>query len=156
MFIKLLLLFTLVPIIELSILIKIGTYIGVLPTILLVGVTGIIGVSLARKQGFEIIGRIKANLRKSVIPTDELIGGLLILIGGVMLLTPGLLTDITGFVLILPGSRDIFAKFLKSKFRNYIKKNNIGYQQFDFSRSYDSESEEDFVDIGEDSREDGE
>ena len=127
MFIKLLLLFTLVPIIELAILIKLGSYIGLIYTILLVGLTGIIGVSLARSQGFKIITNIKDKLQKGTIPTDDMIGGLLILIGGVLLLTPGLITDITGFSLILPGTRHIIANIVKIKFKKYVRNNQINY-----------------------------
>ncbi|MFW5976345.1 MAG: FxsA family protein [Bacillota bacterium] len=123
MFFKLLLLFMLVPIIELALLIQIGGYIGVIYTVILVGITGIIGVSLARQQGFQVITRIKKALRKGEVPTDDLIGGLLILSGGIMLLTPGLITDITGFSLIIPGSRKIFIKLLKNRFKDYVKKN---------------------------------
>ncbi len=132
MLIKLIILFSIIPIIELAILIQVGTYAGVLFTVLLVALTGVVGVSLAKIQGLLVITKIKRDLNQGKIPADDLIGGLLILIGGVFLLTPGLLTDITGFALILPGSRYFFTKILKNKFKKYIGKH-ITSHQFGFS-----------------------
>ena len=145
MFLKLILLFTLVPMIELALLIKIGQYVGVIPTILLVAFTGIVGVSLARSQGYKVIRRIKLLLNQGRMPADDLIGGLLILIGGTMLLTPGLLTDITGFSLILPGSRNFYAKMVKNWFIKYMKKHDIN-----FHKDFDGDNysrEDDYIDI---------
>ncbi|TDX59135.1 FxsA family protein [Orenia marismortui] len=120
MFLRLLLLFTLIPMIELSLLIRIGSYMGLLPTLFLVAVTGVIGVSLAREQGFLVVSKIRKSLDSGKLPADSLIEGLLILIGGVMLLTPGLLTDISGFLLIIPLSRGIIRGLVKNKFKNHI------------------------------------
>ncbi|WP_018248232.1 FxsA family protein [Orenia marismortui] len=120
MFLRLLLLFTLIPMIELSLLIRIGSYMGLLPTLFLVAVTGVIGVSLAREQGFLVVSKIRKSLDSGKLPADSLIEGLLILIGGVMLLTPGLLTDISGFLLIIPLSRRIVRGLVKNKFKNHI------------------------------------
>jgi UPF0716 protein FxsA len=148
MFIKLLLLFTTVPIIELALLIKIGNYIGIIYTILLVIITGIIGVSLARSQGFIIITKVKEDLKQGNIPTNNMIEGLLILIGGILLLTPGLLTDITGFILILPGSRQIIAKFIISKLKIYIKNNHFKFKHIYFSGDqYSNKYNNNYVDI---------
>ncbi len=147
MFIKLLLLFTVVPIIELALLIRLGSYIGIIYTILLVGLTGVIGVSLARGQGFKIINKVKNKLQQGIIPADDMIEGLLILIGGVLLLTPGLITDIAGFSLILPGSRHIVAKFIKLKFKKYIRKNHIKYKNFNHYNQENTNYENDYVDI---------
>ncbi|MFW6006504.1 MAG: FxsA family protein [Bacillota bacterium] len=152
MFVKLLVLFMVVPIVELALLIKLGTYIGVISTVLLVGITGIVGVSLARQQGFQVISRVKTAVRRGEVPTDDLIGGLLILSGGIMLLTPGLLTDITGFSFIIPGSRKLYIKLFKNLFKDYVKKN-FDYQNFNFyNNSTDNEQEnnndyKDFIDI---------
>ena len=151
MFVKLLLLFMIVPIVELAILIRLGNYIGVIYTVLLVGLTGIIGVSLAKVQGLVIITRVKMQLMRGKVPADNLLGGLLILIGGAMLLTPGLLTDITGFALILPGSRDWGVKILKRKLKDYTKKNIDNYY-FNFRHNKQEEEEqtdkeEDYIDV---------
>lgn len=120
MFLRLLLLFTLVPMIELSLLINLGSYIGPLATLALVALTGVIGVSLAREQGFIVISKVRNSLDRGKLPADSLIEGLLILIGGVMLLTPGLLTDIAGFSLIIPLTRRIIKEVVKDKFKGHI------------------------------------
>lgn len=145
MFIRLLLLFTLLPIVELALLIKIGEHVGVIPTIILVASTGFLGVSLARSQGYKVITKIRDNLNAGKMPADELIGGLLILIGGTMLLTPGLLTDITGFTLIIPFSRKYYAQFIKRRISKYFEKKgfNINYQQYNNDYNFD----DDYIDI---------
>lgn len=146
MFVKLLLLFTIVPAVELALLIKIGQHMGVLATIFLVASTGIIGVSLARSQGYIVIKKIKTNLNRGQMPADDLIGGLLIIIGGTMLLTPGLLTDITGFSLILPGTRNFYAGIIKSKFKKHFTKKGFNvYHNSDQSSNY--KYKDDFIDI---------
>lgn len=132
MFLRLLLAFSLIPLIELALLIKVGSYMGVLPTIILVAGTGVLGVSLARSQGFQLFNQVRQTLEKGQLPADHLIEGLLILIGSVMLLTPGLLTDITGFTLIIPATRKIVARFAKIKFRHWIEKGriNVSYGEY--------------------------
>ena len=110
MFIRLLLLFTVVPIVELYLLIRLGTVIGVVPTVALVIVTGALGASLARWQGLGVIGRISEDLAQGRLPTDALIDGLLILIAGALLLTPGLITDALGFFLLVPQGRAVVRK----------------------------------------------
>lgn len=128
MFFKLLIIFATVPLIELALLIKIGEFIGIIPTIIIVGSTGIIGITLARRQGYQVIKKIKNNIELGKLPADDLIGGVLILIGGTMLLTPGILTDITGFSLIFPISRSIFVKIAKKKIKQYIDNNRRGIE----------------------------
>jgi len=125
MFLKLLLLFTVVPLIELALLIKIGAYIGVLATISIVIVTGILGASLAKYEGFSILNKIRNTLHSGGIPGDEMIEGLLIFVGGALLLTPGFLTDIAGFSLIIPASRKFLREYLKRKFKDKFTDQNI-------------------------------
>jgi len=136
MFLRLLLLFTIVPMVELSILINLGGYIGPLATLGLVALTGIIGVSLAREQGFVVISKIRSSLDKGKLPADSLIEGLLILIGGVMLLTPGLLTDITGFLLIIPITRNVIRDIVKSKFKVHINHRYTSFTHQDRGSNY--------------------
>ncbi|HKL74468.1 MAG TPA: FxsA family protein [Halanaerobiales bacterium] len=128
MFIKLLIVFATVPLIELALLIKIGEFIGIIPTIIIVGSTGIIGITLARSQGYQVIKKIKNKIELGKLPADDLIGGVLILIGGTMLLTPGILTDITGFSLIFPITRSVFVKIAKNKIKKYIENNRRGIE----------------------------
>ncbi len=144
MFIKLLLLFTLVPMIELALLIKVGQYIGVFPTIILVALTGIIGVSLAKTQGFIVVNKVKTSLNRGEMPADGVIEGLLILIGGAMLLTPGLLTDTTGFCMIIPWTREVIKNYIKIKIRKHLRKINIHYSDHMYNENYyDIDTDED-------------
>ena len=119
MFIRLVAVFIIIPLIELVILIKVGSYIGLWPTLLIVILTGVIGAALARQQGFLIISSIRSDLNAGKVPAHELIDGLLVLIGGVVLLTPGFLTDICGFLLLIPQTRSMFKKFIKRQFQKY-------------------------------------
>jgi len=120
MFSRLLLLFILIPLVELALLIEIGQHVGVWPTIALVVGTGFIGASLARWQGFRVLMRIQEELRNGRIPAGELIDGLLILAGGLLLLTPGLLTDLVGFSALVPGTRKIIKTWLRRRFEGMV------------------------------------
>lgn len=117
MFGKLLLLFTLVPLVELYLLIVIGQAIGALPTVLIVVLTGAIGASLARQQGFSVYRRVNAEMNRGRFPANELIDGLLIFASGVTLLTPGIITDVLGFLLLIPITRAPVREFIKRRFR---------------------------------------
>ena len=123
MFARLLILFTVVPLVELALLIKLGNVIGLWPTIFIVIATGVLGAALARSQGTRTVGAIRAELAQGKAPTESLLNGLLILVGGVVLLTPGLLTDLLGFSLLIPLTRNWFKKELQNRLRKYAEKN---------------------------------
>jgi len=110
MLIKLLLIFTIVPLLELWLLIEVGRMIGTWPTVILVAATGFYGVLLARSQGLQVIFKMRQVVQQGGMPANEILDGACILVGGALLLTPGLLTDLFGFSLLLPPTR------------NYIKK----------------------------------
>ena len=105
MFLRLLLLFTTVPLVELAVLLWIGRHIGVLPTVLLIFLTGVLGATLARHQGLTAWQRLQAALAAGRLPGRELVEGFLILLAGAVLLTPGVLTDAAGFLLLVPPVR---------------------------------------------------
>jgi len=105
MFAKLLILFTLGPLLELYLLIIIGQRIGALATIFIVLATGLLGVFLVRAQGFLVLNQIADNLRRGELPGEALVDGVLVLIGSAFLLTPGLVTDCAGLLLLIPVSR---------------------------------------------------
>lgn len=115
MFRLLFLLFLTVPIMEMGLLIWIGGFIGVLPTLALVVLTAVLGVALLRLQGFLTLRRIQERLYFGEIPDTELIEGALLLIGGALLLTPGFVTDALGFLFLLPTSRRFVAKRIIKK-----------------------------------------
>jgi len=108
---RLILLFTAVPLLELALLIWMGNHVGVVPTIALVLTTGVLGAALARHQGLATWGRFHAALGAGRLPEGELIEGLLILVAGALLITPGLLTDTTGFLLLVPPLRHRLARW---------------------------------------------
>ncbi len=125
MLIRLILLFTIVPLIELALLIEIGQTIGLANTLIIVIVTGIAGASLARSQGFGILQRIQNELQQGQIPGESLLDGVLILAGALLLLTPGLITDVLGLALLLPFSRVFVKTYLINYFRNKFNKDEI-------------------------------
>ncbi|MBA1340687.1 MAG: hypothetical protein C5S40_00955 [ANME-2 cluster archaeon] len=114
MFISLLALFVIVPFVELYILIELGKSIGALPTLGIVVITGIAGAVLTKHQGLGVWQRIQAELSNGHMPGDVLFDGVLVLIGSVLLLTPGILTDITGFILLIPPGRFMVKKYVKA------------------------------------------
>lgn len=127
MFGKLLFLFILVPFIEISLLIKLGAVIGFWPTLLIQVVTGILGASLARLQGLMVWGKIQAELQIGRVPAEDMLNGVLIFAAGIVLMTPGLLTDFVGFALLLPATRNIFKRWLRRQFDQRINRGNTPF-----------------------------
>ena len=113
MFLKLFLGFTIIPIFEIYLLIKIGSAFGALTSIALVIITGFLGAYLARIQGLQTLFRIQESLREGRMPSGELLDALLIGVAGLVLLTPGFLTDIIGFILLVPNSRNVIKSWLR-------------------------------------------
>lgn len=130
MFIKLLIIFTIVPIIELYVLIEAGRQIGVGATVGMVILTGIAGAYLARSQGFNLVNRIQAELNQGRIPAEEMMDGAMILSGGLLLLTPGFCTDLFGFCLLTPVTRQFFKVWLKKWLDLKIQRGEIHFRQF--------------------------
>ncbi|MCP4020794.1 MAG: FxsA family protein [Desulfobacteraceae bacterium] len=130
MIFKLFLCFTVIPIIELYFLIKIGTVIGGFNTILLVILTGITGAWLAKMEGMNTMLRVRSSLQQGLMPAEELLDALIIFIAGIVLITPGLLTDIAGLLLLLPLTRNKFKRFLRKKFDEIQRKGNINISRF--------------------------
>lgn len=100
-----LLLFVLVPAVELALLIQLGVLIGTLPTLGIIALTGIVGAALARHQGLGVLRRIRAETAAGRIPAGPIVDGVIILLAGALLVTPGVLTDVLGFLCLIPGSR---------------------------------------------------
>jgi UPF0716 protein FxsA len=124
-FLRLLFLFTLVPVVELALLIEVGSYFGVLPTVVLVIGTGVVGAALARWQGMQALGRLQGALRQGTSPGEDIFNGVLILGGGLLLLTPGLITDCFGFAALVPGSRNLIKIYLKRVVGQRMKTGNM-------------------------------
>jgi len=129
-FTKLLILFVIIPVTELYILIEVGKKIGGLTTIGVIILTGIIGTYLVKSQGFMILRKIQNDLNEGIMPGDSLIQGAIILAGGILLLTPGFVTDILGFIFLMPVSRNILKKYLLKWLKGKIKEGNFYYREF--------------------------
>jgi UPF0716 protein FxsA len=122
---RLILIFIVVPLIEILLLIEIGSRIGALNTIFIIVLTGILGASMMRHQGFTIIRNIQRDLSQGRMPTGELINGALVLVGGIVLLTPGFFTDAVGFVLLIPATRTLIRKKIELFIRRKIESGDI-------------------------------
>lgn len=127
---KLLILFVIVPVTELYILIEVGKKIGGLTTIGIIILTGIIGAYLVKGQGFMILKKIQSDLNEGIIPGDSLIQGAIVLAGGIFLLTPGFVTDIIGFIFLIPVSRRVVKKYLLKWLKRKTKEGNFYYREF--------------------------
>lgn len=125
MFVKLLLAFILIPLLELTLLIKLGGAIGVLNTIGIVVLTAVVGAYLARMEGTRTLLHIRASMDRGIMPTDELIDALIIFASGAVLLTPGFITDLCGLLLLFPPSRHAFREWLKRRLASKINKRDI-------------------------------
>ena len=101
----LLVLFVTIPLAELFLLIEVGGIIGALPTIGLCLLTALIGTALLRQQGLQTLARARQNLDRGALPAVELLEGVALILGGAMLLTPGLITDFLGFLCLIPVTR---------------------------------------------------
>lgn len=112
MLVKLFLLFTIVPALELYLLIQIGAHLGPLVTFALVVATGAIGASLARAEGLRVLRDWQRALAKGEVPQDGVVSSALVLFGGVLLITPGVLTDCVGLLLLIPSVRRPVAAML--------------------------------------------
>jgi len=117
----LLILFLVVPLLEIYLLIQVGGLIGALPTVFLVVFTAVLGAFLIRHQGLSTMQRVQATMARGEIPAVEMLEGLFLLISGALLLTPGFFTDTLGFLCLIPAFRRyVILKFLE---RNVIVKN---------------------------------
>ncbi len=115
-----LLLFMLIPIVEMWILIEVGGWIGALPTIGLVVLTAAIGLSLLKQQGLSTLMRARRKIDEGAIPASELVSGVMIAVGGALLLTPGFVTDALGFALLIPQTRKWLLFKLIDRYRDKI------------------------------------
>ena len=123
MLLKLFLAFTLIPISELYLLIKIGYYMGAFNTILVVIVTGLLGAYLAKLQGIKTMMRVRESLNRGELPAEEMLDALLIFVAGIVLLTPGFITDLAGLGILVPKTRSWFKRWLRKKFDQWISEN---------------------------------
>ncbi|HIF9110927.1 TPA: FxsA family protein [Photobacterium damselae] len=115
MFPILLLLFIFVPIIEIALFIQVGGFIGLWPTIALVLITAIVGASLVRSQGLATLTSVQNRLQQGELPAQQIVEGVMLAVAGVLLLTPGFMTDCMGMTILLPAPRAWLAKQLMQR-----------------------------------------
>lgn len=121
----LILLFTVLPALELALLIKVGSHIGALNTILIVIGTGVVGAALARYEGFRVLMKVQDSLQRGIMPSADILDGFMILAGGIALLTPGFITDVLGLLLLFPVTRAGIKWLLRRKFQSMIKQGQV-------------------------------
>jgi UPF0716 protein FxsA len=125
MLFKLLLAFTLIPVAEIYVFIKLGGSIGALNTVVIIILTAFAGAYLARMEGTRTLLQIRENLDRGVMPAEEMVDALIIFAAGVVLLTPGFITDAAGLLLLIPVTRRWFKKWLRKKLSGSLDRNHI-------------------------------
>ena len=113
--------FIIIPIIEISIFITIGSNIGILNTIAIILTTALVGIFLVRRQGIKLLFDAQRNLSQGVMPTEEIKGGIFLLVSGLLLITPGFLTDCVGFAVFLKPVQNLIAVQAKKYFNSQIR-----------------------------------
>lgn len=110
------LLFIVVPVIEITLLINVGQAIGAWYTVGLVLLSAFIGVNMLRYQGISTLARAQQRMHEGQIPGNEMVEGVVLAVGGALLLTPGFVTDVVGFLCLIPFTRKRFAKLIMSRY----------------------------------------
>ncbi|HEX7063472.1 MAG TPA: FxsA family protein [Bacillales bacterium] len=123
----LLLLFIVVSALEIGILILAGNLIGVWATVGLIILTGILGAWLSKRQGAEVLRLAQVQLRNGDIPSEAILDGVCVLVGGVLLLTPGFLSDTCGFLLLIPQTRVLIKVWIRRNLRRLINRGSIRF-----------------------------
>ncbi len=119
---RLLLLFLLIPTVELALLIEVGSRIGTMPTLALIAITGVLGAFLARSQGLSVLRHMQSEVAAGRLPAAALVDGGIILLAGVVLITPGFLTDALGFLCLVPAFRKLIRRVLWRRLQRAIQK----------------------------------
>ena len=111
-------LFIFIPIIEVVIFITIGSNIGIMNTIAIISITALAGIFLVRKQGIHLLFNAQKNLSQGIMPTEEIKGGVFLLISGLLLITPGFFTDCIGFSMFLKPVQNFVSYKAKEYFQS--------------------------------------
>ncbi|MGG0656354.1 FxsA family protein [Rummeliibacillus pycnus] len=122
---KFLMLLILVPIIEITVVLISGKLIGAFPTLLLIVLTGMLGIYLAKTKGINAFRQLKTTIERGQAPGDAIIDGVLIFIGSIVLVLPGFISDIIGILLVIPATRKLFKPAIYYWLRKKMKKGQI-------------------------------
>jgi len=125
MFLKLFLALTLIPLIEIYLLIKIGSHLGAFNTVLIVILTALLGAWLARLEGGKTMTKVRESLNRGELPAEEMLDAMLIFVAGIVLLTPGFVTDLAGLGLLVPQIRYGFKRWLRKKFDEWVSSDKL-------------------------------
>ena len=115
------LIFIIIPIVEISIFITIGSNIGILNTIAIILITALVGIFLVRRKGIKLLFDAQKNISKGIMPTEEIKGGIFLLISGLLLITPGFFTDCIGFAVFLKPVQNFISTRAKNYFQSRIR-----------------------------------
>jgi UPF0716 protein FxsA len=121
-------LFIVVPLLELALLIQMGRWVGVLPTVALVALTGLLGAALVRSEGGRTLAKVQMELGQGRVPGRALMDGACLLVGGALLLTPGVITDLLAFALLVPPSRRRIQARVRRRFERAIAEGSMHVQ----------------------------
>ncbi len=138
-----------IPVVEFRILWALGENIGIMQTLAIVIITGLVGAQLARSQGIKVLNSLNSELRSGKMPADSLLSGALVLVGGVLLVTPGIMTDAFGLCLMLPPFRALIARVLKKYFKSHFNIVNMNNFQNGADTGFSGQNKENpnFVDV---------
>ena len=122
---KLFLLFAIIPVIEIYVLVSVGSVIGSMNTVVLVLLSAFVGAWLARQQGMSTMLRLRACMQQGIMPAEEILDAVLIFVAGAVLLTPGFVTDALGLLILFPPTRNRFKIWLRKKCDEWMKNPNV-------------------------------
>ena len=125
---RLLLLFVVLPAVELALLIEFGSRFGTLHTLALIVATGVVGAALARREGLSVMRQVQAEMAAGQLPAASLVDGAIILVAAALLVTPGVLTDAFGFLCLIPGFRAVIRRVLRRRLEVAIRQNRVQLQ----------------------------
>ncbi|MDX1648637.1 MAG: FxsA family protein [Myxococcota bacterium] len=121
----LLLLFVVLPAVELALLIEVGSRIGTAATLALIVATGMLGAALARRQGLAVLRRLQRESAAGRFPADPLVDGVLVLLAAALLVTPGVLTDAFGFACLVPAFRSLVKRALRRRLERAVREGRV-------------------------------
>jgi len=122
---RLLLLFVLLPAVELALLIEVGSRIGTAATLGIIVLTGFIGAALARHQGLGVLRRLQQQTQAGQLPASSLVDGVLILVAAALLVTPGVLTDALGFLCLVPAFRNVLKREVRRRLERAVQEGRV-------------------------------
>ena len=118
-------LFIVLPACELGLLLWSGKTFGVLATVAMIIITGVGGAYLAKYQGMLTVRKVQEQINRGIMPGEEMINGMCVLLGGILLISPGFITDILGLLLLLPLTRNLIKPFIKKVLYKKAERNTI-------------------------------